>query len=122
VTEPRRGIYSVVRHDSSPAKAADDAADARAFGHTVRLQYGPVKIGVPAVLIGAAASWLVSRYALPASPVDCASKGDLNALDFRLGRQSEDIRALTATVNANADREQNHFAIINGALISIRAK
>lgn len=107
-----RGGYSVVRSDSSPAKAAEDAADARAFGNTVRLQYGPVKIGVPAVLIGAAASWLVSRYAVPATPIDCARSAEVTALTTKIDVQAVDIRNLTTLVNQYAEREQNHFALL----------
>ena len=117
-----RGRYSVVRSDSTPAKAAEDAADAREFSKDVRVSYRGARVTVPVALVagllGSVGTWFTTRGA----PVDCASKGDVNALDLKVSRQGDDIRALTATVNANADREQNHFAIINGALISIRQK
>ncbi len=114
--DQRGNRYSVVRSDSSPAKAADDAADAREFGHTVRLQYGPFKIGVPAAMVGAVAAWLVSRFVIPATPADCAGKGDVLAIDAKVSRQADDLRNLTTLVNQYAEREHNDFVMLNVSL------
>ncbi len=115
-----RGRYSVVRSDSTPAKAAEDANEAREFGKTVHLQYGPLRIGIPSVMVGAALSWFVARYAVPATPVDCASNSDVTALTTKVDVQATDLRNLTTLVNQYAEREHNDFALLNVTLSRLK--
>lgn len=117
-----RGRYSVVRSDSTPAKAADDAADSREFQHAVRIQHGRWRIAIPWAVIAAAASSVGTFYATHSTPVDCAARGDLNALEKRIadqmGAQAGDIKKLTETVNRNAD--QAHNDIVSAVLALTR--
>jgi hypothetical protein len=80
-------------------------------------------ISVPWAVITAfitAVTSIVGTYlATHTTPTDCASKGDINGLDLRISKQGEDIRALRATVDINASEEHNHFAIINGTLLTL---
>jgi len=114
------GSYSVVRSDSSPAKAAEDAEDARAFAGEVRVHYGPFRIGIPAAAVGAAACWIASRFFSPNTPVDCASRGDMNAVQKQVSDLTEAQRALTQTIARNADIAHNETRDIAVRLDSLR--
>ena len=107
MSDRRTGQYSVVRHDSSPAKAAEDAADAREFGKTVHVQYGQVKVAIPSVVIGGAVVWLVTRFFGPGVSADCASRGDMNALSKKVDEMSAAQYSLAATIAKNADTAHN---------------
>jgi hypothetical protein len=114
------GRYSVVRNDSTPAaKAADDAEEARDFGKTVHVQYKGLRVAVPSAVLAAAVSAIATFYATHSTPVDCASRGDVNALDMKVSKQAEDLRNLTMLVNANAERAHNDITIMTGTLLTM---
>lgn len=107
------GRYSKVTLESDP-ESLSEAQTAATFRPGVRVPWVFVT-----TLITALASVVGTYYATHATPIDCASKGDVNALDLRIGKQAEDIRALTATVNANAQQSHNDIAIMNGTLLTL---
>lgn len=95
----------------SPEDLILDAATVKSFTPGVRIPWVVVT-----TLVTALASIVGTYYSTHAAPVDCASKGDFNALDKRLSDVERGVSNLTVTVNSNADRDHNDLEILKSAV------
>jgi len=88
-------------------EADEDAATVKAFHQHGRIG---ISIGVPAItaIVTAGLTWLASHHG--EAPQDCASKGDLNALDKHVSDLGQSVRELQTTIGHNADQAHNDNA------------
>lgn len=72
---------------------------------------------VLAVAIVTSVASVVTTYMLThATPADCASKGEVNALSVQVGTLSKDLSSLTTAVNSNANNLHNEIANLDTRL------
>jgi outer membrane murein-binding lipoprotein Lpp len=107
------GRYSRVNVETE-ANVLSDAQIAATFKPSVSVPWAVIT-----VLITSMASVVGTYLATHSTPVDCASHGEVNALDKRVSDLNQTVSALTTTVNANADRSHNDIAILNGTLLAL---
>lgn len=91
------GRYSLV--EAGPSDA-DLAKAIRGGGVTI-------PTAVILALITALASVFGTYFTTHATPVDCASKSDVNALDKHVSELSAGVKDLTVTIARNADSAHN---------------
>jgi hypothetical protein len=92
------GYYNGVVDESDHNALSEDQM-ARVYRPGMRVPWVVVT-----TLITALASVIGTYYATHATPVDCASKGDLNAVDKHVSELARSVDLLTVTMNRNADQ------------------
>jgi hypothetical protein len=107
------GRYSRVNLETDP-NVLSDAQTAATFRPGVRIPWVIVS-----VLVTGLVSIICTYMSTHSAPPDCASSGDMHAVNQHVDELNRTVTALTQTVNANADRENNHFAIVNGTLLTL---
>lgn len=85
-----------------------DAAVAQSFRPGIRPW-----VAVITTAITALASIVGTYLATHGAPVDCASKGEVNALSVQVGSIQKDLSTLTTTVNANANQVHNDISFLD---------
>lgn len=98
------------------AEVLSEAATVRTWRNGPRVPWAVVAVAITAI------GGVTTAYVARPPALDCASRGDVNALDKRISDVAESQRKLTDTVSRNADQAHNDFTNLQTLILSRTGK